>query len=629
MFEEHTTAIEAYTQELRGFLSKFTMESIALSAANEFWKLLQRGFGGVDMHSPYRQLCHILGLAIASKESADASTISEEHWKKAKELSTKIFDQYCIMYFQPPSEIQALPDEQLRRTEVTMCMFLQYLGAPPMRSEDQWQARLKAMYVPFDDVLRCELGFSASDLLRLVDFVRTSHLKKIKQVSMAYRRATECHKNFVAEWDSNDWSIEQMREEIDRFPLGSAIREFAKRSQELWLLKHADLEREIGDDIVTNMLTCLGASRGLGVEDYKYATDPSPAVRHPLIKLGDDTWSCATHSLFYHAAELHFDAMLSRGRVAQRFLETRDIWVEERVASALRNFLGKNGCVWQGLCEAPKGQLEHDVVAKIGKKWLVAEVKAAPVRNGFFDPDRAFVRIRDDFHSDRGIQKAYEQGERLRKSFLEADKPKFFSSGGKVIIEMNDPPDEVFVICVTGESWGTVEIDLSNLLKKSESDPFPWSVCIDDLETFLGGLKARGKGANDLLTFLRQRSRLHGHSFSEDELNIGGYFLEHGELPPPSDDPNSHFLFTSENSTVFDEIFFEAHGTPLKRDKEQELQKYLNGMQVFTEQVSTHLFGHRIKPNIDVVHRKTQPKVGRNAPCPCGSGRKFKKCCGA
>ena len=24
-----------------------------------------------------------------------------------------------------------------------------------------------------------------------------------------------------------------------------------------------------------------------------------------------------------------------------------------------------------------------------------------------------------------------------------------------------------------------------------------------------------------------------------------------------------------------------------------------------------------------------QPKVGRNAPCPCGSGKKYKKCCGA
>jgi SEC-C motif-containing protein len=26
---------------------------------------------------------------------------------------------------------------------------------------------------------------------------------------------------------------------------------------------------------------------------------------------------------------------------------------------------------------------------------------------------------------------------------------------------------------------------------------------------------------------------------------------------------------------------------------------------------------------------RAQPKVGRNEPCPCGSGKKFKKCCGA
>jgi Protein of unknown function (DUF1186)/SEC-C motif len=27
-------------------------------------------------------------------------------------------------------------------------------------------------------------------------------------------------------------------------------------------------------------------------------------------------------------------------------------------------------------------------------------------------------------------------------------------------------------------------------------------------------------------------------------------------------------------------------------------------------------------------YRRSQPKIGRNQPCPCGSGKKFKKCCG-
>jgi uncharacterized protein YecA (UPF0149 family) len=28
-----------------------------------------------------------------------------------------------------------------------------------------------------------------------------------------------------------------------------------------------------------------------------------------------------------------------------------------------------------------------------------------------------------------------------------------------------------------------------------------------------------------------------------------------------------------------------------------------------------------------VPFQRTKPKTGRNEPCPCGSGKKFKKCC--
>ena len=29
------------------------------------------------------------------------------------------------------------------------------------------------------------------------------------------------------------------------------------------------------------------------------------------------------------------------------------------------------------------------------------------------------------------------------------------------------------------------------------------------------------------------------------------------------------------------------------------------------------------------TYRREEPKTGRNDPCPCGSGKKFKKCCAA
>jgi uncharacterized protein len=35
------------------------------------------------------------------------------------------------------------------------------------------------------------------------------------------------------------------------------------------------------------------------------------------------------------------------------------------------------------------------------------------------------------------------------------------------------------------------------------------------------------------------------------------------------------------------------------------------------------------RPQIDMTtFRRTMPKIGRNDPCPCGSGKKFKQCCG-
>ena len=364
---------------------------------------------------------------------------------------------------------------------------------------------------------------------------------------------------------------------------------------------------------------------------YKYATDPSPAVRYPLLVLDEDALFCVSHSFFYYAAELHFDPVLSRGEEVRRFFETRDTWVENRVAASLASFLGMDGTVWQGVCETSDAQFEHDVLAQVAGTWLVAEVKAAPVRRSFFDPDRAFVRIWDDFHSDRGIQKAYEQGERLRQTLLTSNQSRYFGTNGSVVIDQPGPAKEVFVICVTGEFWGNVAIDLSLLLEKTGDAPYPWAVCIDDLEAFLRGLKSRGKHPDDLLKFLRQRSKLHGRSFSEDELNIAGYFIEHGALPARPNDLKTLLLFTPENSSVFDEVFFEEQGTPLKRNRDQELQKYLRGLRDSTEQITAYLgMASSLSPNPDMpaVPRPPRRKVGSNAPCPCGSGRKYKRCCG-
>ncbi|MCD6389209.1 MAG: SEC-C domain-containing protein [Desulfobulbaceae bacterium] len=35
----------------------------------------------------------------------------------------------------------------------------------------------------------------------------------------------------------------------------------------------------------------------------------------------------------------------------------------------------------------------------------------------------------------------------------------------------------------------------------------------------------------------------------------------------------------------------------------------------------------KLKPESKIIPVRQDPKIGRNQPCPCGSGKKYKKCC--
>jgi len=52
---------------------------------------------------------------------------------------------------------------------------------------------------------------------------------------------------------------------------------------------------------------------------------------------------------------------------------------------------------------------------------------------------------------------------------------------------------------------------------------------------------------------------------------------------------------------------------------EKEVEKWMEKNQNKLMQPS-----HKIE-----TYKREKPKIGRNDPCPCGSGKKYKKCCGA
>jgi uncharacterized protein len=68
---------------------------------------------------------------------------------------------------------------------------------------------------------------------------------------------------------------------------------------------------------------------------------------------------------------------------------------------------------------------------------------------------------------------------------------------------------------------------------------------------------------------------------------------------------------------------------PTTRPRPQQREQL--AQQIEDSLVNIHAFWLPLRQAIDEreVSQRLRTKVGRNEPCPCGSGKKFKKCCGS
>lgn len=86
---------------------------------------------------------------------------------------------------------------------------------------------------------------------------------------------------------------------------------------------------------------------------------------------------------------------------------------------------------------------------------------------------------------------------------------------------------------------------------------------------------------------------------------------------------------TDKKGTVEFTATYEQDGETLDHHEVSQFRKNETGKWLFVDgDAHTHREGedHHHKPQTVV---RDSPKVGRNDPCVCGSGKKYKKCCGA
>jgi uncharacterized protein len=121
--------------------------------------------------------------------------------------------------------------------------------------------------------------------------------------------------------------------------------------------------------------------------------------------------------------------------------------------------------------------------------------------------------------------------------------------------------------------------------------------------------------------------------YTDGEMWAAG-FIQGMQLDPASWEP---FVPNAAFRAILTPIYL-LDGNELS-DEEEELVRWPEQREKLSEQIAGNiqLLYHLVLPYRQAVSERmvaktferSHPKVGRNDPCPCGSGKKFKKCCGA
>ena len=456
-----------------------------------------------------------------------------------------------------------------------MVAFLNHFNQTVMATVEQLEDQIRAYLVPFDAQISKSFGISASDALNVAICIG-----------------------------------EKLRKSLDRWSGG--IEEEVSRVGKVF---YSDLVREHGK--VGEQFWKLFTVRRGGGTHLEYPTERTTAEEHPLIRLNDDVAMSFNFNFVLASILTTFEESISKGPMREQFFRHRDKTLENQVASTIKKIVGNHSLVYRNLFETPDKHYEHDIIVIDRDICLVIEVKASPLSEPFRDPERSFTRLRRAFRSDGGIQRAYEQGNRLLTLLKDGATVPLYDQNGEEALRLSpNNLHHAFCVCVTRDNYGPLATFLSYFLHKDEDATYPWAINVLDLENLGEAWEFCGWHARQLKTYLSQRVQLHHHVFSSDELDYAAAFMRGCGLGELLKDKDSFVLLDPKFSSLFDDIHHHLNsGAPPVR---------LTPAQLVTEPVGGLDEPDRLTANFHIPEKPMV--VGRNEKCPCGSDVKFKRC---
>ena len=543
------------------------------------WCRLEEGYPHPNLHSPAKQIAFLMGLLLATGEPPTARDFTDRDWENVAKPLQRLFQVYAERYKPDQEEFQAASISQLKKQEIASLAFIDYFQKGMLATEEQTRDHINSYIVPFDNVLSTALGLSASDALDIVDWI-------------------------IARFQAHVDSLDQETTPQEAF---SGYR-----------IRRDELTAQHGEkgDAFWKMFT---VGRGEG-DHLQYPTDQSVVERKPIIRLSQNVaFGCKWRDMLLPLLAAS-EACLLNGPSRGTYLRHRARALQEQTVGSIRQILGESARIYQNLFETPDNQNEHDIVVLSEDVCLFVEVKSSPPNEPFRNPEKAYIRLRRSFRSDTGIQKAYDQANRLLRSVQNNRVVTLYDQEGNEALQLSGSlRDRAYCVCVTRDSYGPVATCLSFLLKKNESEPYPWAVSVWNLENIAEIWKYCRWDGRQLRAFLSTRERLHTSLFSDDELDYVGAFILHCGL----DHFVSDAVFPAPLNPTYSYLFDAIH---------QHLWRSAPPVRICPAHPNDDSVAELLRTGETVLSmsRRQKPiKLMRNELCPCGSGVKSKRCHGA
>ena len=550
-------------------------------------------FNKTKLMSPQKQYVYLAGLLMSTNFNPDEVTHqvnSNDEFSKYEDLEKDIQD-ITMDYIRGFINFKdsKMDDQAIIKNLVSMEAFTSYFDMDVLRYEEQTIALIESLYKPFD-----------IELIELTQLSVEDYLVFYKLVEEKYRESYDRAGNLRNDFDIFFESLLKEGHDIDKLLKveNSTHKErFASQLVDsmdaLSTVKKEDVIAKFGKEKADVLLEKFSLTRK--ERDFKFYNGLNPFTQKPLSWIDDQVLFIVHPKFLLSAIYDHITTVLedSNNSFSDRYKKLKADTVEELVLEQLKKIFGDNANYHMSVCEE-SGTKEHDLLIEYGQYIIVGEVKASKVREPFFNPDKAFVRIRDHFFSASGIGGAYNQAINLKRHIETQDSIVLYEDK-TIPFELSNIREKKIIPCVfTLNQFGGIAINTSMLLQREKNQPYPWVCNLHDLENIVWIIEYLKKVPEEFMDYLQWRIEYHEKIMSSDELDIfEGYLFDFKVRKVKQE----NLFFWPTGPSLIDKIYFESHGIPYSF------------------------------PPLDMVRTERKKKIGRNDPCPCGSGKKYKKCC--